>query len=220
MAVGNFERSLAAVLKHEGGYVDHPSDPGGATNMGITRATLASWRGVAVSALPKSEVKNLTKAEAGQIYRSRYWNMIRGDDLPAGIDYALFDYAVNSGPSRAVKHLQDILGVSADGLVGPVTIGAIGRWNIRDLIERLSQRRMKFLEGLSAYPVFGRGWSLRVGEVRTLALSMVTQAGPMPPDYAPPDAPPPAHRPGFSPAGAAIIALILAAIAAAFFMLH
>ena len=98
MTAANFDRALTAVLRHEGGYVDHPSDPGGATNLGVTRATLAQWRGRAVS---KAEVKALTRAEAAKIYRALYWDEIAGDALPAGLDFAVFDYCVNSGPGRA-----------------------------------------------------------------------------------------------------------------------
>ena len=98
MTASNFEASLAAVLKHEGGYADHPSDPGGATNLGVTRATLTRWRGRPVS---KAEIRALTRAEAAKIYRALYWDEIAGDVLPAGLDFAVFDYCVNSGPGRA-----------------------------------------------------------------------------------------------------------------------
>ena len=115
-----FARCLDIVLAAEGGYVDNPLDAGGATNMGITRATLARWRGVVpASDLPKAEVRALTRAEAAAIYEARYWRRVAGPELPAGLDLALFDYAVNSGPVRAVKTLQTALGVVADGLVGP-----------------------------------------------------------------------------------------------------
>ncbi|WP_082555208.1 glycoside hydrolase family 108 protein [Devosia sp. Root635] len=112
----NFARALSAVLKQEGGYVDHPADPGGATNMGITHKTLARWRMVSPWwKLPKSAVMELQRPEAAKIYRANYWDAVRGDDLPSGLDLALFDFAVNSGPGRAVKMLQTIVGVTADG---------------------------------------------------------------------------------------------------------
>ena len=107
MAENRFETCLAHVLRHEGGYVDHPSDPGGATNMGITRKTLAHWRNVSPwTDLPKLEVQKLTHGEAGLIYRALYWNACRAGDLPDGVDLAVFDFAVNSGPDRAVRTLQ------------------------------------------------------------------------------------------------------------------
>ncbi len=105
MAAANFERALSLVLKHEGGFADHPADPGGATMMGITQATLAEWRGRPVT---KDEVRALSRVEAGAIYRARYWDAVKGDDLPSGLDLAAFDYAVNSGPARAVRTIQGL----------------------------------------------------------------------------------------------------------------
>lgn len=175
MAKENFQRSLAAVLAHEGGYVDHPVDPGGATNMGITHKTLARWRKVSPWwNLPKSAVQNLTKDEAGKIYRAQYWNTVRGDDLPAGLDYAVFDYAVNSGPARAVKDLQRVLGVGVDGIVGVETLSALTASNIANVITGLMDRRMAFLRSLKTFPTFGRGWTRRVNEVRETAGKMAS----------------------------------------------
>ena len=173
MAEDNFERSLAVVLAHEGGYVDHPSDPGGATNMGITRRTLAEWRGVApYTDLPKAEVRALTRAEAEAIYRARYWDACRCADMPAGLDLALFDFAVNSGPFRAVTTLQALVGVARDGIVGPVTLGAVAERAPAALIEALCRERLGFLERLATFATFGRGWTKRVGAVREAALAM------------------------------------------------
>jgi hypothetical protein len=106
MTAANFDRALTLVLQSEGGYADDPRDPGGATNRGITRATLARWRGRPVS---KAELRALGRAEAAAIYRALYWDALRGDDLPAGLDIALFDYGVNSGPARAARTLQAVL---------------------------------------------------------------------------------------------------------------
>lgn len=170
-----FERSLQLVLAHEGGYVDHPSDPGGATNLGITRKTLARWRKVIPwTSLPKSEVKALTRETVAPIYRAFYWDEIRGDDLPAGLDYAVFDYAVNSGPGRAAMALQRILGVADDGEIGPITLAAIAKRKPADLINALCDERIAFLQRLSTFAVFGKGWTIRVSGVRKLALTMVT----------------------------------------------
>ena len=115
----SFESAVALVLQHEGGFVNHPRDPGGATNFGITRETLSRARGCPVSV---EDVRRLTRGEAASIYRSLYWKTVRADDLPRGLDLAVFDLAVNSGPKGAVTMLQDVLGVKADGLIGPVTI--------------------------------------------------------------------------------------------------
>src|SRR4051794_6510465 len=112
MARANFDACLAFVLEEEGGYSDMPGDPGGATNMGIARATLAAWRGAPVS---KDDVLSLERDEAVAIYKTLYWNAVGGDDLPPGLDLALFDDAVNSGPRQASRDLQRALGVAVDG---------------------------------------------------------------------------------------------------------
>lgn len=167
-----FDACLTEVLRHEGGYVDHPSDPGGATNMGITRKTLARWRKVSPwTALPKHEVATLTRGEAAQIYRANYWNACSAGSMPAGLDLALFDFAVNSGSDRAVRMLQAVLGVSADGEVGPVTIVAAGSGDTRRLINALCDRRLGFLERLATFAAFGRGWTRRVAAIRVAALA-------------------------------------------------
>lgn len=177
MAEARFEACLGQVLAHEGGYVDHPDDPGGATNMGITRKTLARWRKVSPwSNLPKSEVMALTREEAGRIYRALYWAPCRGDDMPAGLDLALFDFAVNSGPDRAIRTLQAGLGVAADGVVGPVTIDAAAKADANETIIDLCDRRLRFLQALATFPTFGRGWTRRVSDIRKTALAMVPPA--------------------------------------------
>lgn len=167
-----FERCLTEVLRHEGGYVDHPSDPGGATNMGITRKTLARWRKVSPwTDLPKAEVAGLKRDEAALIYRASYWNACEAGAMPAGVDLALFDFAVNSGPDRAVRVLQAALGVAADGAVGPVTLGAVNAANPAKLINAICDRRLGFLSRLSTFATFGRGWTRRVAEIRAAALA-------------------------------------------------
>lgn len=177
MAKSNFAACLKVVLDHEGGYSDHPSDPGGATNRGITRRALAEWRGISPWwDLSKQAVKALGPDETRDIYRARYWDAVCGDELPAGLDLAVFDFGVNSGPSRAVGHLQAALGVRRDGIVGPVTLGAIQRAEaenrISDLIRTVSTRRMSFLKTLSIFPVFGAGWTRRVADTEIRALGM------------------------------------------------
>ena len=171
MASGNFRRCLAHVLIHEGGYSDHPSDPGGATNFGITNAVLASWRGVPAS---KQDVRDLTREEAATIYAARYWAPVRGDDLPAGIDLAVFDCAVNQGVGRAVKLLQAPLGVTIDGEIGPVTLRAATSTNPERLLAEFMARRMVAYGSLAKlFKVFGLGWSRRLMSIHTVALSML-----------------------------------------------
>lgn len=174
--MSRFQHCLAHVLRHEGGYVDHPADPGGATNMGITRRTLAEWRGVSPWAdLPKREVQNLTRHEAARIYQANYWTKCAAERMPPGLDLALFDFAVNSGPGRAVRILQAQVGASEDGIVGDQTMGALAtclrRSGLRQNIETYCANRLGFLQRLSTYPTFGRGWTARVKAVRKQALA-------------------------------------------------
>lgn len=172
MAQASFATALKLILKHEGGYVDHPLDPGGATSRGITRATLAAYRGRPVS---KAEVMALGEAEAGGIYRKLYWNAISGDELPAGVDLVVFDAAVNSGPGRAARWLQLALGLQPDGMVGPRTINAARQGDARTLIADFSRQRLGFLQRLGTWRTFGRGWARRVRETESAALGL---AGP------------------------------------------
>lgn len=180
-AAARFAACLNEVLTHEGGYADHPADPGGATNMGITRKTLALWRGVSPWwDLPKSEVRALSREEAAKIYEARYWERCRGGSLPAGLDLALFDYAVNSGPARAIMELQRLCATSADGVIGPLTLAALRKaisgQGLTNLIARLCDRRLGFLRRLSTFTVFGRGWTRRVETVRKAAFAMAGSA--------------------------------------------
>lgn len=177
MAKESFEQALTLVLQHEGGYVDHPSDPGGATNLGITRATLAAWRGKPVT---KAQIRTLTRAEAAAIYRARYWDAIKGDDLPPGPDLALFDYAVNSGPARAVRSLQKALGMTADGVIGPETLRALAQKPPGDVMRALSSARRGFLKALPTFSTFGRGWMLRVDETEAEAYRLAARFTPKP----------------------------------------
>ncbi|MBN9344716.1 MAG: glycoside hydrolase family 108 protein [Devosia sp.] len=176
-AAARFARCLDHVLLYEGGYADHPRDPGGATNMGITRKTLARWRSVSPWwKLPKAEVKALGRTEAGRIYDAAYWQRVHGAELPAGLDLALFDYAVNSGPARAITALQALLKVRADGWIGPLTLGAlkarIAAAGVSGIIVALCDGRLGFLQRLATFAVFGRGWNRRVAAIHAAALAM------------------------------------------------
>ena len=176
-AAARFAACLAAVLEQEGGYSDNPLDPGGATNMGITRKTLAGWRKVTPwTNLPKSAVQSLSRDEAAAIYKALYWTPCHGDDLPAGIDLAVFDYGVNSGPGTSIKALQSELKVVADGVIGPKTLAAlaaqIGQTGPGPLITALCDARLNFLQRLATAATFGLGWSRRVASIRTTALAM------------------------------------------------
>lgn len=166
-----FDKCIDELLDHEGGYVDHPKDPGGATNMGITLETLKRWRKTNVT---KQDVKSLTRGEVILIYKSVYWDSVQGDSLPSGLDYAVFDFGVNSGPKRAIIGLQRLLKVADDGVLGPITLKAVSE--IKDLktfINRYQDDRLAFLKALSTFPTFGRGWTARVEKVRKSSLSLV-----------------------------------------------
>lgn len=171
----NFERALSLVLKHEGGWADHPKDPGGATMKGVT---LATFRQFVKPGATKADLKKITDAQLAQVYRRHYWDAVKGDQLPDGLDYAVFDYAVNSGPSRAAKHLQLVLGVEQDGVIGPATLKAANSQSTADVVKALCAKRMSFLRALKTWGTFGKGWTNRVTGVRTVALQMAAQDGP------------------------------------------
>ncbi|MBC8717597.1 glycoside hydrolase family 108 protein [Ochrobactrum sp. Marseille-Q0166] len=166
----NFKKVIPYIYSEEGGYVDNPHDPGGATNMGITRSTLSAWRGSPVSA---QDVMNLSKAEATRIYQQQFWNKIDGDNLPSGVDYAMFDFAVNSGPGRAAKLLQEIIDEPQDGVIGAKTIAAVSEYSSEFVINALCDARASWLKGLSTASRFGSGWFARVERVRARALDLI-----------------------------------------------
>lgn len=168
----SFSLALTEVLKHEGGYVNHPQDPGGATNKGVTQGTYNDYR--RSKGLPNRTVKQITWDELKDIYYSRYWLKVQGDALPVGVDLAVFDFAVNSGPTRAAKFLQSLVGVPADGIIGPRTIDATKKKQF-GLVDRLCDERLRFLQSLRHWSTFGKGWKRRVEEVRTVAKSMRKQ---------------------------------------------
>lgn len=182
MAESNFKDCLRFTLKYEGGYVDHPADPGGATNLGITIGVLRSWRGEAVT---KADVRSLTLNEAGQIYKARYWDKVEGDKLPPGVDLVVFDYAVNSGPARAAKALQKVVGVAADGVIGMDTIRAVHARTPRDVIKGLCAERLRFVKGLRTWATFGKGWGRRISAVQLAALRMASSMEPVEVDTKP-----------------------------------
>ena len=169
--IGNFETCLKEVLKHEGGYVDHPADPGGATNLGVTKKVWEEWVGHEVT---KDDIKKLTVADVTPLYRKRFWNVCKCDDLPSGLDYVVFDIAVNSGSGRAAKFLQSAVGATPDGVIGNGTLTCVKRTTLSplELINIICDRREKFYMGLAGFPTFGKGWLRRNEEVRKRAIDM------------------------------------------------
>lgn len=166
----NFDAALKAILHHEGGYVNHPADPGGMTNLGVTKRVWEEWVGHEVD---EKAMRALTPEIVAPLYKVKYWDKIKGDDLPSGVDYCVFDAAVNSGPGRAVKWLQGCVGVEQDGGIGPKTLAAVAAFDPKELVEDYAKRRLSFLMDLKTWPTFGKGWGRRVAEVQTSASTML-----------------------------------------------
>ena len=168
----NFARALALVLKSEGGWSDNPADPGGATMKGVT---LANFRRYVKADATKDDLRHITDAQVATVYRRFYWDAVAGAEIPDGIDYAVFDFAVNSGPGRAAKYLQAVVGVTQDGRIGPATVKAAGAKPAGVVIDAICDARLAFLKRLSTWPVFGKGWSDRVKSVRFQSLILAGQ---------------------------------------------
>lgn len=163
-----FPRAFALLSVHEGGYVNDPRDPGGATNKGVTQRTYDAYRRRMKQ--PTRDVRQITDAEVERIYRGQYWQTVHADKLPDGVAYCVFDAAVNSGPARAVKWLQSVTGASVDGIVGNETIAAARDMSPAVLINRYCDKRLAFMKRLKHWSTFKNGWSRRVHEVRAQAI--------------------------------------------------
>jgi|TARA_R110002126_G_scaffold156573_2_gene304010 lysozyme family protein len=166
----NFEQCMGWLLEHEGGYVNHPSDPGGETNLGVTRAVYEQYAGRQVM---DGEMEGLTHDDVYPIYKENYWDRVRADDLPSGVDWAVFDWGVNSGTSRAAKALQRIIGVEQDGGIGPMTLQAVASVESAGIIDQLHYMREGFYRDLSTFDTFGRGWIRRNDETKEQALNLL-----------------------------------------------
>jgi lysozyme family protein len=156
----NLEIAVSWMLAHEGGYVNHPKDPGGATNMGVTQRVYDSYRRKQRQA--ERSVRAITSDEVADIYKAQYWDAVKADDLPSGVDYAVFDYGVNSGTKRAIMELQRVVGATVDGILGLQTLAKTQEMDAFEIIEQLCRRRMAFLRGLKHWKTFGNGWTARV----------------------------------------------------------
>ena len=167
----NWESSLAHVLESEGGWSDHPSDPGGATMKGVTLNTYREYK--RNPHITKEQLRNISDAEVADIYKKGYWDKCRCDSLRAGIDYLVFDAAVNMGVGRSSKLLQESVGVTADGQIGPITIAAANAADVDQTIEKFSQLKEDFYRSLPTFSVFGKGWLNRVANTKTFAEQLV-----------------------------------------------
>ena len=166
----NWDDCFEMVLKHEGGYVNDPRDPGGRTNLGVTQR---AWESYWNRKSSEEEMRKLTPNIVKPFYKAMYWDKIRGDDLPSGVDYAAFDLSVNSGVGRASKYLQQIAGVTADGVIGPKSLEAIKSRDPKEMADALCDMRLDFLKRLPTFETFGKGWSRRVAEVSVKSGEMV-----------------------------------------------
>ena len=168
--INNYEFSLAQVLKSEGGYVNNPKDPGGETNMGVTKAAWSTW--LKRTILP-GEMAQLTHADIIPFYKALYWDKSYCNQLPTGIDYMVFDASVNMGVGQSIRLLQRSLGCVSDGVIGPNTMKAINDADVKTLIDKFSAQKEMFYKSLATFATFGKGWLRRVAEVKQIALSML-----------------------------------------------
>ena len=165
----NWDEAFAHVLKYEGGYVNHPSDPGGMTNLGVTKRVWEEWTGKPAT---EADMRSLTPEMVGPLYKKRYWDVVRGDDLPSGVDFCMFDCAVNAGVGRASKFLQQAVGVLADGQIGPKTLAAVTAKPADEVIAAFCDLREAHYKSLSTFPTFGKGWLNRLASVEAASSSM------------------------------------------------
>jgi lysozyme family protein len=168
--ISNWQKSFELMLKSEGGYVNNPADPGGMTNLGVTKATWENWVG---RESDEAEMRGLTPEKVEPLYKKKYWDAVRGDELPMGLDYLMFDFAVNAGAGRAIKTLQTAVGVTPDGGFGPMTMAAVQAVDPVELIERFSQAKEDFYRSLNTFATFGKGWLNRVADVKVKASAML-----------------------------------------------
>ena len=166
----NFDKCLKMILHHEGGYVWHKLDPGGETNLGVTKRVYEEWGG-------KKNMKDLTVEDVAPIYEKNYWGKAKCDQLPSGLDLAVFDWSVNSGVGRAVKKLQKMIGTVADGGIGPNTLKTLEEYirhhGLETTIENYKDIRQAFYRSLSTFNTFGKGWTRRNNETLEAALKMI-----------------------------------------------
>jgi len=166
----NFDKCLEMLLAHEGGFVNHPEDPGGITNLGVTKKVYDEWTGREST---EQEMRDLTPEDVAPIYKKNYWDRVKGDSLPSGLDWACFDWAVNSGSGRPAKAVQRAVGATADGAIGPATLGLIMEKDPKFIIEYVHDVRQDFYKSLKTFETFGRGWTRRNKETLHQALEML-----------------------------------------------
>ena len=166
----NYDKCLETILHHEGGYVNHPKDPGGETNLGVTKRVYQEHGGT-------KDMKDLLVEDVAPIYKKGYWDKMKGDDLPGGLDLCVYDFGVNAGPGRAAKFLQQMIGTTVDGGIGPNTLAKVEEYvrenGEAESVEKYQSMRQKYYEQLSTFATFGKGWTRRVEETTKLALDII-----------------------------------------------
>ena len=167
--MSNFDDCLKLILHHEGGYVNHPKDPGGETNLGVTKRVYEEWGGT-------KNMRDLTVEDVAPIYKKNYWDRVKADQIPEGLNLCVFDWAVNSGTGRAAKKLQGMIGTTVDGGIGPNTLRALKLYceteGVEAAISEYTKIRQEFYESLSTFDTFGRGWTRRNQETELEAYKM------------------------------------------------
>jgi lysozyme family protein len=166
----NYNEALKAILKHEGGFVNHPRDPGGMTNLGVTKKVWEEW---VKHPVDEKAMRALTPELVSPMYKKKYWDAVKGDELPDGLDYLMFDFAINAGPGRAIKTMQKAIGTTPDGAIGPKTMQSLKEMNPAQLIEKFSVEKESFYRSLPTFQTFGKGWLRRVAEAKDHAETML-----------------------------------------------
>jgi lysozyme family protein len=166
---GNFKTCLDLVLKSEGGYVNNPADPGGMTNLGVTKRV---WEEFTGHGADEKEIRNLTPEKVAPLYEQKYWRPCYGEVLPRGLDFVVFSMAINAGPGRSIKLLQSAIGCVPDGSIGPTTRSLISASNTATLIAKFSEARREYYKSLKTFPIFGKGWLNRVDKEELEALNL------------------------------------------------
>lgn len=171
-----FDIVMNWVFTHEGGYSSDRADPGNWTGGKVGKGQLKGTKfGISAKAYPNLDIKNLTKDQARALYKRDYWDRVKGDNLPAGLDYVAYDAAINSGPAQSARWIQRAVGVAADGVIGAQTLAAIdaaARENEEALITNATGQRLTFLKSLSTWGRYGKGWKRRVDDVRANSLKL------------------------------------------------
>lgn len=168
-----FSTALKEILLHEGGYANHPRDPGGRTNLGVTQRVWEGWTGRPST---EAEMRSLTPEIVSPLYRKNYWDAVQADKLPPGLALCVFDFAVNAGPGRAARYLQRMIGVAQDGEIGPQTLAAVTGYvqshGEAATVRAYQEARRGYYRSLSTFATFGKGWLRRVDEVEKAALDL------------------------------------------------